>query len=160
MLELAPNISSIPSLVEGLNRQRSIQLYSEGQSLIPGGVNGPARSWGAVGGTPIFFSSGKGSHIWDADGNEYVDYVCLWGPLILGNADDGVVAVVSTAAKNGTSFGAPTESENQMASQVIQAYPSVSLARSVSSGTEAAMSALRLACAHTGRDKIIKFQGG
>ena len=94
MLELAPNISSIPSLVEGLNNQRSDQLYSEAQSLILGGVNSPARSWGAVGGTPIFFSRGKGSHIWDADVNEYVDYVCLWDPLSLGNADDGVVAVV------------------------------------------------------------------
>jgi glutamate-1-semialdehyde 2,1-aminomutase len=143
-----------------LNRQRSAQLYSEAQGVIPGGVNSPARSWGAVGGTPIFFSKGKGSHVWDADGNEYIDYVCSWGPLILGHADDGVIATVTTAAQNGTSFGAPTESETQMAKMVTQAYPSVSLVRFVSSGTEAAMSALRLARAFTGRDKIIKFQGG
>ena len=143
-----------------MNRQRSAQLYSEAQRLIPGGVNSPARSWGAVGGTPIFFSRGKGSHVWDADGNEYIDYVCSWGPLILGHADDGVVSAVSAAARNGTSFGAPTESETRMASMVVQAYPSVSLVRFVSSGTEAAMSALRLARAFTGRDKIIKFQGG
>jgi glutamate-1-semialdehyde 2,1-aminomutase len=135
-------------------------LYSEAQRVIPGGVNSPARSWGAVGGTPIFFAKGKGSHVWDADGNEYIDYVCSWGPLILGHADDGVVSAVTDAAQVGTSFGAPTEAENQMASLVAQAYPSVSLVRFVSSGTEAAMSALRLARAFTGRDKIIKFQGG
>lgn len=145
---------------EGLNRQRSAQLFSEAQRVIPGGVNSPARSWGAVGGTPIFLSRGKGSHVWDADGNEYIDYVCSWGPLILGHADDGVVSVVTAAAQNGTSFGAPTEAETQMASMVAQTYPSVSLVRFVSSGTEAAMSALRLARAFTGRDKIIKFQGG
>ncbi|MCH8311285.1 MAG: glutamate-1-semialdehyde 2,1-aminomutase [Chloroflexi bacterium] len=145
---------------EGLNRQRSAQLFSEAQRVIPGGVNSPARSWGAVGGTPIFLSRGKGSHVWDADGNEYIDYVCSWGPLILGHADDGVVSVVTAAAQNGTSFGAPTEAETRMASMVAQTYPSVSLVRFVSSGTEAAMSALRLARAFTGRDKIIKFQGG
>ena len=135
-------------------------MYSETQNLIPGGVNSPARSWGAVGGTPIFFSRGKGSHVWDADGNEYIDNVCSWGPLILGHPDDGVIAVVSTAAKNGISFGASTEAESQMASVVIQAYPSVSVVRFVNSGTEAAISALRLARAYAGRDKIIKFQGG
>ena len=135
-------------------------MYSETQNLIPGGVNSPARSRAAVGGTPIFFSRGKGSHVWDADRNEYIDNVCSWGPLILGHADDGVVAVVSTVAKNGISFGAPTEAESQMASLVIQAHPSVSLVRFVRSGTEAAMSALRLARAYAGRDKIIKFQGG
>ena len=112
-------------------------MYSETQNLIPGGVNSPARSWGAVGGTPIFFSRGKGSHVWDADGNEYIDNVCSWGPLILGHPDDGVIAVVSTAAKNGISFGASTEAESQMASVVIQAYPSVSVVRFVNSGTEA-----------------------
>lgn len=143
-----------------MNRQRSAQLFSEAQKVIPGGVNSPARSWGAVGGTPLFLSRGKGSHVWDADGNEYIDYVCSWGPLILGHADDGVVSVVSAAAQNGTSFGAPTQAETQMAEMVVQAYPSVSLVRFVSSGTEAAMSALRLARAFTGRDKIIKFQGG
>ena len=120
-----------------MNRQRSAQLYSETQNLILGGVNSPARSWGAVGGTPIFFSRGKGSHVWDADGNEYIDNVCSWGPLILGHPDDGVIAVVSTAAKNGISFGASTEAESQMASVVIQAYPSVSVVRFVNSGTEA-----------------------
>lgn len=128
--------------------------------MLPGGVNSPARSWASVGGDPIFLSRGKGSHVWDADGNEYVDFVASWGPLILGHADDEVVAAVVTAAADGTSFGAPTEAENLLACQVLRAFPSMGMIRFVSSGTEAAMSALRLARAFTGRDKIIKFQGG
>ena len=128
--------------------------------MLPGGVNSPARSWAAVGGTPVFLSRGKGSHVWDVDGNEYVDYVGSWGPLILGHADDQIVAAVAAAAANGTSFGAPTEAENHLAAKVLRALPSIGLVRFVSSGTEAAMSALRLARAFTSRDKIIKFQGG
>jgi len=128
--------------------------------MLPGGVNSPARSWAAVGGTPVFIARGKGSHVWDVDGNEYVDYVCSWGPLILGHADDQVVAAVADAAASGTSFGAPTEAESHLAAQVLRAFPSMGLVRFVSSGTEAAMSALRLARAFTGRDKIVKFQGG
>ena len=143
-----------------MKRERSSKLYAEAIKMLPGGVNSPARSWAAVGGTPVFISRGKGSHVWDVDGNEYVDYVGSWGPLILGHADDQVVAAVADSAAEGTSFGAPTEAENQLAAQVLRAFPSMGLVRFVSSGTEAAMSALRLARAFTGRDKIVKFQGG
>ena len=143
-----------------LNRDRSSQLYATARELIPGGVNSPARAWGAVGGEPLFLTRGAGSHVWDADGNEYIDYVCSWGPLILGHAEPGVVAAIVAAAEGGTSFGAPTEAENELAQMVVDAFPSVEMVRFVSSGTEAAMSALRLARAFTGRDKIVKFQGG
>ena len=143
-----------------MNRERSSKLYAEARKMLPGGVNSPARSWAAVGGTPVFISRGKGSHVWDVDGNEYVDYVGSWGPLILGHADDEIVAAVADAAASGTSFGAPTQAESHLAAQVLRAFPSMGLVRFVSSGTEAAMSALRLARAFTGRDKIVKFQGG
>lgn len=143
-----------------LSRERSAKLYAEARSYIPGGVNSPARSWGAVGGDPLFLAKGAGSHVWDVDGNEYIDYVCSWGPLILGHAHPEVLAAISAAAKNGTSFGAPTEAENVMARLVVGAFPSMDKVRFVSSGTEATMSALRLARAFTGRDKIIKFAGG
>tara|TARA_Y100000031_G_scaffold34577_1_gene38599 strand:- start:4646 stop:5968 length:1323 start_codon:yes stop_codon:yes gene_type:complete len=151
---------AINNEVNTLNRQRSEQLYDEAKELIPGGVNSPARSWGAVGGTPIFFARGKGSHVWDVDGNEYIDYVGSWGPMILGHADDEVINAVTEVAQSGTSFGAPTQAESEMASLVLDAYPSIDLIRFVSSGTEAGMSALRLARAFTGRDKIVKFEGG
>ena len=127
---------------------------------MPGGVNSPARAWNAVGGDPLFISKGSGPKIWDADGNEYIDYVCSWGPLILGHAHPEVVDAVKVAADNGTSFGAPTEIENVLAGLVLDALPSLDLVRFVSSGTEAAMSALRLARAYTGRNKIVKFEGG
>lgn len=143
-----------------LSRERSAKLYAEARSYIPGGVNSPARSWGAVGGDPLFLAKGAGSHVWDVDGNEYIDYVCSWGPLILGHAHPEVLAAISAAAENGTSFGAPTEAENVMARLVVDAFPSMDKVRFVSSGTEATMSALRLARAFTGRDKIIKFEGG
>ncbi len=143
-----------------MNRERSRQLYATAKQYIPGGVNSPARSWRAVGGEPLFIAKGKGSRVWDADGNEYIDYVCSWGPLIAGHAHPEVVAAVRAAAENGMSFGAPTEAENTLARMVVEAVPSMELARFVSSGTEAAMSALRLARAFTGRDKIIKFEGG
>jgi glutamate-1-semialdehyde 2,1-aminomutase len=130
------------------------------RQYIPGGVNSPARSWGAVGGDPIFIARGAGSRVWDVDGNEYIDYVCSWGPMILGHAHPDVIAAVQAAAARGTSFGAPTEAENDLAKMVSDSFDSVDLVRFVSSGTEAAMSALRLARAFTGRDKILKFQGG
>lgn len=143
-----------------MTRDLSSKLFNDAQSYIPGGVNSPARAWGGVGGTPIFLSKGSGSHIWDADGNEYIDYVCSWGPLILGHAHPEVVEAIKTAAENGSSFGAPTELENDIARMVVDGVPSIDLVRFVSSGTEATMSALRLARAFTGRDKIIKFVGG
>ncbi len=127
---------------------------------MPGGVNSPARSWGGVGGDPLFLAKGAGSRVWDADGNEYIDYVCSWGPLVLGHAHPQVVEAITRAAGDGTSFGAPTEAENQVAWLVLSALPSMDRVRFVSSGTEAGMSALRLARAFTGRDKIVKFVGG
>ena len=143
-----------------MNRQRSAELYATAKRRIPGGVNSPARSWGAVGGEPLFLARGAGSRVWDADGNEYIDYVCSWGPLILGHAHPQVIAAINTAAADGTSFGAPTERENIIAQMVADAYDSIDMARFVSSGTEATMSALRLARAYTARPKIIKFEGG
>ena len=141
-------------------RERSAELFAVAQRYIPGGVNSPARAWSAVGGEPLFLVRGKGPHVWDADGNRYIDYVSSWGPLVLGHAHPEVVAAIKVAADDGASFGAPTESENTLARMVVEAFPSIDLVRFVSSGTEAAMSALRLARAFTGRDKIIKFQGG
>jgi glutamate-1-semialdehyde 2,1-aminomutase len=126
---------------------------------MPGGVNSPVRAFGSVGGSPVFIESAAGSRIFDADGNEYIDYVCSWGPMILGHAHPKVVSAVKEAAERGTSYGAPTAAENRMAGMVKQAYPSMDLVRFVSSGTEATMSALRLARGTTGRDGIIKFEG-
>lgn len=143
-----------------MSRERSAELYSDARKYIPGGVNSPARSWGGVGGDPIFLKKGAGSKVWDVDGNEYIDYVCSWGPLVLGHAQPEVLAAIKAAADDGTSFGAPTERETDIAKMVVDAYPSMDMVRFVSSGTEATMSALRLARAFTGRPKIIKFQGG
>ena len=143
-----------------MRRERSDELYGVARGLMPGGVNSPARSWTGVGGSPLFISRGKGSRIWDADDNEYIDYVCSWGPMILGHAHPEVLQAVKTAAEAGTSFGAPTEAENTLAGMVVEAVDSIDLVRFVSSGTEAGMSALRLARAFTGRDKIVKFGGG
>ncbi len=134
-------------------------LFQKAQQLIPGGVNSPVRAFRSVGGTPRFIERGQGACIWDADGNRYIDYVLSWGPLILGHAHEDVVkAIVDTAAR-GTSYGAPTQLENELAELVIQTVPSIEMIRFVNSGTEACMSALRLARAYTGRDKIIKFAG-
>ena len=127
---------------------------------MPGGVNSPARAWTAVGGEPLFISRGQGSRVWDADGNEYIDYVCSWGPLVLGHAQPEVIEAITSAARRGTSFGAPTEQENELARLVADSFPSIERIRFVSSGTEAGMSALRLARAYTGRDRIVKFEGG
>ena len=127
--------------------------------IIPGGVNSPVRAFRGVGGTPRFIKSAKGATITDVDGNTYVDYVGSWGPMILGHADEEVVAAIREAAANGTSFGAPTELEIELAQEVIDAVPSIEMVRMVSSGTEATMSAIRLARGITGRTKIVKFEG-
>ncbi len=139
---------------------RSSSLYSRATRLIPGGVNSPARAWTSVGGQPLFISRAEGSQIWDADGNELIDFVGSWGPMILGHAHPRVVQAALEAARSGTSFGAPTEAELRMAELVVDALPSVEMVRFVNSGTEAAMSALRLARAHTGRSRVLKFEGG
>jgi glutamate-1-semialdehyde 2,1-aminomutase len=138
---------------------RSQQLFAEAQKLIPGGVDSPVRAFRSVGGTPRFIARGQGSFVWDADGNRYVDYVLSWGPLILGHAHPAVVSVLQAAAGQGTSYGAPTELENDLARLVIETVPSIEMIRFVNSGTEATMSALRLARAYTGRSKIVKFAG-
>ena len=129
------------------------------QRVIPGGVNSPVRAFGSVGQAPRFIAKAKGARIWDVDGNEYLDFVGSWGPMILGHADAGVLRAVRAAASCGTSFGAPSELETRLAEQVCAAVPSVELVRMVSSGTEATMSALRLARAATGRSRILKFEG-
>lgn len=138
---------------------RSQELYELAQQVIPGGVNSPARAFGAVGGDPLFIAEGKGARIKDADGNEYIDYVCSWGPLILGHAHPEVEAAIKATCERGTSFGAPTQIEVEMAQLVAEMVPSVEMVRMVNSGTEATMSAIRLARGHTGRNKIIKFEG-
>jgi glutamate-1-semialdehyde 2,1-aminomutase len=139
--------------------ERSQQLFEASQRLIPGGVNSPVRAFRAVGGTPIFFREGKGAWLTDVDGNRYVDYVGSWGPMILGHADPKVIRAVQKAAEDGLSFGAPTEIETVVARKVIELVPSMDLVRMCSSGTEATMSAIRLARGFTGRDRIVKFEG-
>src|SRR4030081_3447103 len=139
---------------------RSAALYEEAQLHLPGGVDSPVRAFRAVGGTPRFVARGKGSAIWDVDGNRYVDYLGSWGPLIAGHAHPGVVAAIQDAATRGTSYGAPIEAELELAELVKQAFPSIDLVRFVNSGTEATMSALRLARAKTGREMLLKFDGG
>jgi len=143
-----------------MERARSRELYAEAQRLMPGGVNSPVRAFGAVGGEPPFIERGEGPYLWDADGNRYVDFVCSWGPLILGHAHPAVVDAVCAAAREGTTFGAPTEAESVLASMIVGAFPSMDRVRLVNSGTEATMSALRLARAYTRRPKVVKMQGG
>ncbi|GEN31438.1 glutamate-1-semialdehyde 2,1-aminomutase [Cerasibacillus quisquiliarum] len=138
---------------------QSIDAYKEAVNLMPGGVNSPVRAFKSVGMNPIFMARGKGSKIYDIDGNEYIDYVLSWGPLILGHADDRVVNKIKETIDKGSSFGAPTVLENKLAQLVIDRVPSVEMIRMVNSGTEATMSALRLARGYTGRDKIVKFAG-
>ena len=138
---------------------RSAALFAEAQRLIPGGVNSPVRAFRAVGGTPRFVARGEGAYLYDVDGNRYIDYVLSWGPLILGHAHPTVVAAIAEQAARGTSYGAPTELENEIAKLVTQAMPAVELVRFVSSGTEATMSAVRVARAYTRRAKVIKFAG-
>ena len=139
--------------------EASRRLQKRAEQMIPGGVNSPVRAFGAVGGDPPFIVRGQGSHLWDADENEYIDYVGSWGPLILGHAAPGVPEAVSAAAKHGTSFGASTPAEADLAEIVISAFPHVEKVRFVSSGTEATMSAIRLARAYTKRKYIVKFEG-
>jgi glutamate-1-semialdehyde 2,1-aminomutase len=142
-----------------MNTPRSTELFAAARRVIPGGVNSPVRAFAAVGGTPRFIARGEGSRIYDVDGNDYIDYVGSWGPLILGHAHEAVVAAIERAARMGTSFGAPTAFEVELAELVTKAMPSIELVRFVNSGTEACMSALRLARAFTKRDKIVKFAG-
>jgi len=142
-----------------MKTERSQQLFAEARELIPGGVDSPVRAFRAVGGQPLFISHASGSRVVDVDGNSFVDYVGSWGPLILGHAEPAVVRALQEAAEKGTSYGAPTPLENELAKLIVDAMPSVEMVRFVNSGTEAVMSALRLARAYTGRDRIIKFAG-
>jgi len=137
----------------------SRRLFRRAQRSIPGGVNSPVRAFGSVGGTPPFITRARGCRLWDADGNSYIDYVGSWGPMILGHANPGVLRAIERAMKRGTSYGAPTEIEVELAEAICRAVPSVEMVRMVSSGTEATMSALRLARGATGRDRILKFDG-
>ena len=138
---------------------RSSKLFAAAQQHIPGGVNSPVRAFNGVGGDPVFFKRAKGSYVYDEDDNQYIDYVGSWGPMIVGHAHDDVLKSVQDTMQNGLSFGAPTELETLMADKVCELVPSIDLVRMVSSGTEATMSALRLARGYTGRDKIVKFEG-
>jgi len=142
-----------------LSFDRSAELYREALTVMPGGVNSPVRAMGSIGRDPIFVDRGEGCRVWDVDGNEYVDWVCSWGPLILGHADPGVVAAVTAATARGTSYGAATEGEVRLAIEVADRFAAVEMIRMVNSGTEATMSAIRLARAATGRDRVIKFAG-
>jgi glutamate-1-semialdehyde 2,1-aminomutase len=139
---------------------KSQRLFERAASLFPGGVNSPVRAFKAVGGTPVFLARGQGAHVWDADGNRYVDFLGSWGPLILGHANPQVVGAIADAARDGTTFGASTEREIQLGEAVRAAFPSMERMRFVSSGTEATMSALRVARGFTGRSKLIKIDGG
>src|SRR5689334_24927012 len=138
---------------------KSEQLFATAQSMIPGGVNSPVRAFRGVGGTPRFIKSARGATITDVDGRTYIDYVGSWGPMILGHTDEEVVAALQEVAAGGTSFGAPTELEVELAQEVVDAVPSIEMVRMVSSGTEATMSAIRLARGVTGRTKLVKFEG-
>ena len=142
-----------------MNKEISSTLYSSAKEVMPGGVNSPVRAFNAVGGEPLFIKSGKGSQIIDVDGNKFIDYVASWGPLIFGHAHPRVVGAIIRQAELGTSYGASTELEIELAEKVVSAIPSVEVVRMVNSGTEAVMSALRLARGITGRDKIVKFEG-
>jgi glutamate-1-semialdehyde 2,1-aminomutase len=142
-----------------MKTNRSEQLFEKAKSYFPGGVNSPVRAFRSVGGTPRFIAKGKGSRIWDADGNEFIDYCCSWGPLILGHAPNTVVDAVCTAVAEGSSFGAPTAKENELAELILSNNPFIERIRFVSSGTEAVMSAIRLARGYTGKNKILKFEG-
>jgi glutamate-1-semialdehyde 2,1-aminomutase len=142
-----------------MNTSQSEALFARAQEYIPGGVNSPVRAFRGVGGTPRFIARGEGSHIWDVDGNEYIDYVCSWGPLLLGHRPKPVLQAITSALESGTSFGAPTGREVELAELIIDAVPSIEMVRLVNSGTEACMSALRLARGVTGRELTVKFEG-
>ena len=142
-----------------MSRSRSQAAFARAKRLMPGGVNSPARAFGAVGGEPIFLDRAEGAYLVDLDGNRYIDYIGSWGPMILGHAHPAVIAAIEAAARRGTSFGAPTEAESELAELILEALPSVEMVRLVSSGTEATMSAIRLARGFTGREMIVKFAG-
>ena len=138
---------------------KSIEIFREAQEFIPGGVNSPVRAFKAVGGAPLFIERADKAYIWDVDGNKYIDYVCSWGPMILGHRHPSVVNALREQLEKGTSFGAPTELETELAKLIIRAVPSIEKVRMVNSGTEATMSAIRLARGYTKRNKIVKFEG-
>jgi len=142
-----------------MNFTNSINEFNRAKHSIPGGVNSPARAFKSVGGNPVFIAKAKGAKMWDIDGNEYIDYISSWGPMIVGHADDRVIKAITEAARNGTSYGAPTVAETELAEQIKKMKPSMEIVRMVNSGTEACMSALRLARGFTGRNKFIKFEG-
>jgi glutamate-1-semialdehyde 2,1-aminomutase len=142
-----------------MKREKSEALFEKAKKYFPGGVNSPVRAFRSVGGTPLFIAKGKGSHIWDADGNEFIDFCGSWGPLILGHANDKVVEAVKRTVENGSSFGAPTQLENELAELILSNNKFIEKMRFVSSGTEAVMSAIRLARGYTKRNKILKFEG-
>jgi glutamate-1-semialdehyde 2,1-aminomutase len=142
-----------------VNQEISRKLFDRAQQSIPGGVNSPVRAYRSVGGTPPFIARGQGARIWDADGNEFVDYICSWGPLLLGHRHPSVIEAIEKALEIGTSFGAPTEREIELAELIRELVPSIEMVRLVNSGTEASMSALRVARGFTGRDVTIKFEG-
>ncbi len=139
--------------------EKSKELFERAQKSIPGGVNSPVRAFKSVGGTPLFMQKAKGAYMYDADGNQYIDYIASWGPMILGHAHEPIVKAIQEKALDSTSFGAPTELEIEMAELILSMVPNVEMIRMVSSGTEACMSAIRLARGYTGRNKIIKFEG-
>ena len=149
-----------PAKERAVNIAESERLWADAKRLMPGGVNSPVRAFGAVGGTPRFIERGEGAYLYDVDGNRYLDYVLSWGPLVLGHAHPRVVEALESAVRRGTSYGAPTPLEVELAQVIIDQIPSIELLRLVNSGTEATMSAIRLARAFTGRDKIVKFAGG
>ncbi len=142
-----------------MNREKSRQIFEKALTLIPGGVNSPARAFGGVGGAPVVIDRAEGPFLFDVDGNRYIDYVLSWGPMILGHGDPRVVEALKLSIAKGTSFGAPTQAENDLAELVVKLVPSIEKVRLVNSGTEATMSAIRLARGYTGRDKIVKFIG-
>ncbi len=142
-----------------MNFTKSNIEFNRAKKSLPGGVNSPARAFRSVGGNPVFIARAKGAKMWDIDGNEYIDYVSSWGPMIVGHADKRVIKAITDAAQNGTSYGAPTVAETELAEQIKKMKPSMDIVRMVNSGTEACMSALRLARGYTGRNKFIKFEG-
>ncbi len=146
-------------MATGLSTSGSSALFERAAELLPGGVNSPVRAMRSIGREPIFVERGSGATLYDVDGNAYVDWVCSWGPLIAGHAHPTVVEAVTAAARNGTSFGAPTRGEVELAGELVDRIPGVEMVRMTSSGTEATMSAVRLARAATGREAIVKFRG-
>lgn len=142
-----------------LDHSKSSQAFARASQVIPGGVNSPVRAFGSVGCDPVFYDRAKGSLVWDIDGNEYVDFICSWGPMIFGHGDEDVIGAVRAQLERGVSFGAPCEAELKLADKICELVPGVEEVRMVSSGTEATMTAIRLARGCTGRDKIVKFEG-